>query len=91
MHTSFICNWLVNNEWQGDFVSAETKADKSNSKGTYLRKEFQIEKKVKEAYVCSDCIRFVSSVFKWPGQVGHDEMAPGWTSYHNTYAIRPTM
>lgn len=73
---------LLNNEWQGDFVSAETKADKSNSKGTYLRKEFQIEKKVKEAYVCSTALGLYH-LYLNGGQVGHDEMAPGWTSYHN--------
>lgn len=73
---------LLDNEWQGDFVSAETKADKSNSKGTYLRKEFQIEKKVKEAYVCSTALGLYH-LYLNGGQVGHDEMAPGWTSYHN--------
>ena len=37
---------LLKNEWHGDFVSAETKADKSNSKGTYLRKSFEVRKSI---------------------------------------------
>lgn len=72
---------IFKNEWQCDFISAETKADKSNSKGTYLRKEFFVGERVREAYVCSTALGLYH-LYLNNGQVGDDEMAPGWTSYH---------
>lgn len=73
---------LLKNEWHGDFVSAETKADKSNSKGTYLRKSFEVRKGVREAYICSTALGLYH-LYLNNEQVGNDEMAPGWTSYHH--------
>lgn len=73
---------LLDREWSGSFVSAETRADKSNSKGTYLRKEFCVSKKVKEAYICSTALGLYH-LFLNGKKVGEDQMAPGWTSYHH--------
>ena len=73
---------LINHEWAGSFVSAETKADKSNSKGTFLRREFRTEKKIREAYVCSTALGLYNLYLN--GQrVGRDQLAPGWTSYRH--------
>ncbi len=73
---------LLKNEWQGDFISAETKADKSNSKGTYLRKTFEVKEGVREAYICSTALGLYH-LYLNNEQIGNDEMAPGWTSYHH--------
>ena len=73
---------LLDNEWQGEFVSAETRADKSNSKGTYLRKEFSVRGEIREAYICSTALGLYHLYLNGK-PVGHDQMAPGWTSYHH--------
>ncbi len=73
---------LLYDEWEGCFISAETRADKTNSKGTYLRKELEISGEVKEAYICSTALGLYHLYLN--GQkVGVDQMAPGWTSYHH--------
>lgn len=73
---------LLDNEWDGCFISAETRADKTNSKGTYLRKELEVSGEVKEAYICSTALGLYHLYLN--GQkVGNDQMAPGWTSYHH--------
>ena len=72
---------LLQNEWEADFISAETKADKTNSKGTYVRKTFSVEKEVKEAYICSTALGLYHLYLNGE-PVGDDQMAPGWTSYH---------
>ncbi|VBB07186.1 bacterial alpha-l-rhamnosidase [Lucifera butyrica] len=71
---------LVDNNWRGIFISAETEADADQSKGTYLRKDIYIGKKVKEAYAYTTALGLYH--FFINGQkVGADQMTPGWTSY----------
>ena len=73
---------MVDHQWQAQFISAETEDDWSNSKGTYLRKEWQLTKPVREAYVCATALGLYHLYLN--GQpVGQDQMAPGWTSYHH--------
>jgi len=73
---------MVDHHWQAQFISAETEDDWSNSKGTYLRKEWQLTKPVREAYVCATALGLYHLYLN--GQpVGQDQMAPGWTSYHH--------
>lgn len=81
-HTGTFVTALLNREWKAIFISAETKAEKEESKGTYIRKEFCIEKKVKEAYACTTALG-VYQFFLNGQKVGTDELAPGWTSYDN--------
>ena len=77
---SFVTGLLGQEEWKGEFVSAETEEDKDNSKGTYLRKQFGKRGKVKEAYVCATALGLYQLYIN--GQrIGQDEMTPGWTSY----------
>lgn len=73
---------LLNREWQGEFVSAETRADKSNSKGTFLRREFLIRPGIREAYICATALGLYHLYLNGE-KVGQDQMAPGWTSYHH--------
>lgn len=54
---SFFVTGLQNtDEWTAEFVSAETPEDKDNSKGTYVRKTFDLKGKVKSAYVLSTAL-----------------------------------
>lgn len=72
---------MVGQMWQAKFISAETAADWSNSKGTYLRKAWVCAKPVKEAFVCATALGvYQLTINGCP--VGEDQMAPGWTSYH---------
>ena len=46
----FVTALLAEKDWKAEFITIETEEDKDESKGSYLRKEFVIEKKVKAAY-----------------------------------------
>ncbi len=78
---SFVTAILDPKEWKAEFVSAETEADADVSKGTLLRKEFTVEKKVKNAFVCVTGLG-IYNLYLNGSKVGNDEMTPGWTSYH---------
>ncbi len=78
---SFVTGLMEPGEWKAEFVSAETEADKDNSKGTYLRKQFAKKGKVREAYVCATALGLYQ-LYLNGRRVGQDEMTPGWTSYH---------
>lgn len=73
---------MVGRPWQARFITAETADDWSNSKGTYLRKAWQIAKPVKEAYICATALGLYH-LYLNGCKVGGDQMAPGWTSYHH--------
>ncbi len=78
---SFVTGLMDEREWKGKFISAETEADKDNSKGTYLRKRFRKRGEIKEAYICATALGLYQ-LFLNGERVGEDEMTPGWTSYH---------
>ena len=73
---------MVGGGWQAGFISAETADDWSNSKGTYLRRSWQNDKPVKEAFICSTALGLYHLTLNGM-PVGEDQMAPGWTSYHH--------
>ena len=78
--TASFVTGLTRREWQGRFITAETPADASNSKGTYLRGETQVQGEVAEAYICATAHGLYHLTLN--GQrVGQDEMTPGWTAY----------
>ncbi len=77
----FLTALLKTEEWKAEFVSAETKADADNSKGTYVRKEFQASKPVKHAYVTVTALG-IYNLYLNGQKVGKDELTPGWTSYN---------
>lgn len=78
---SFVTGLIKPEEWKAEFVSAESEADKDNSKGTYLRKRFAKKGNVREAYVCAAALGLYQ-LYLNGRRVGQDEMTPGWTSYH---------
>ena len=80
--TASFVTGMVDRAWQAQFISAETEDDWSNSKGTYLRKEWQLTKPVREAWVCATALGLYHLSLN--GQpVAQDQMSPGWTSYHH--------
>lgn len=80
--------FLSTKEWKGNFITAESVQDVDKSKGTYLRKQFEIKGKVKKAYLCSTALGLYH-VFLNGKKLEQDEFAPGWTSYkkHLLYQI----
>ena len=78
---SFVTGLVDCGEWKAEFISAETEADKDSSKGTYLRKQFSKQGKVREAYVCVTALGLYQLYLNGE-RIGQDEMTPGWTSYH---------
>jgi len=80
--TAYFITALINSdEWQAKFVSAETKADAACSKGTYVRGEFTIHGEVEEAYAFTTALGLYKFYLNGK-RVGNDELAPGWTAYH---------
>ncbi|MGB3253231.1 family 78 glycoside hydrolase catalytic domain [Buttiauxella gaviniae] len=75
---------LLDTPWSGDFISAETLADKDNSKVTLLRKTFSLnnDSTVASAYLHVSALG-VYQFYLNGGKAGNDELTPGWTSYHN--------
>jgi len=71
---------LSNDEWRGEFVSAESEADAANSKGTYVRTGFQVKSDIASAVVYSTALGLYKLYINGK-KVGNDELTPGWTSY----------
>ena len=69
-----------NREWKGQFVSAETKTDADNSKGTYVRGSFLADSAISSAVVHSTALGLYKLYINGK-KVGEDELTPGWTSY----------
>ena len=87
----FVTALLDNKEWEGEFISAETPDDADNSKGTYVRRTFELKGKIKEAFVYTTALGLYN-IFLNGEKIGNDEMTPGWTSYkkhllYQTYEI----
>ncbi|MBA4701299.1 MAG: family 78 glycoside hydrolase catalytic domain [Ruminococcus sp.] len=77
----FVTALLAEKDWKAEFITIETEEDKDESKGSYLRKEFVIEKKVKAAYAHATALGLYHLYINGK-KVGEDEFAPGWTSYN---------
>ena len=54
--TFFVTGILNTQEWKALFITAENDEDAANSKGTYVRKDFCVNGKVKEAFVCTPAL-----------------------------------
>lgn len=92
---SFITGIMDCKEWKASFITAEEEKDADNSKGTYLRKEFQISKSIQEAYICTTALG-IYNLYINGKKVGNDELTPGWTSYKKhlccqTYDVKKYM
>ncbi|MDO4272980.1 MAG: family 78 glycoside hydrolase catalytic domain [Eubacteriales bacterium] len=78
--TSFVTGLMDNKEWKASFITAEQESDGDDSKGTYVRKAFQVKGPVKEAFVCTTALGLYNFYVNGK-KVGTDELTPGWTSY----------
>ncbi|MDD3338672.1 MAG: family 78 glycoside hydrolase catalytic domain [Lachnospiraceae bacterium] len=76
-----VSGMLTEESWEASFVSAETPEDKDDSKGTYVRGGFRVEKEVREAYACCTALG-VYNLYINGTKIGKDELTPGWTSYN---------
>lgn len=77
----FVTALVSDKEWKAEFITIETEADKGDSRGTYLRKEVSLEKKVKAAYAHVTALGLYHMYING-NKVGDDEFSPGWTSYN---------
>ena len=79
---SFLSALKEPEDWRADFISVETEeADKMDSKGTYIRGKFYLNKKIKNGYLVSTALGLYHPYLNGV-KVGDDEMAPGWTVYN---------
>ncbi|HJA67942.1 MAG TPA: glycoside hydrolase family 78 protein [Candidatus Mediterraneibacter cottocaccae] len=90
--TSHFVTSLKEGTWDADFITAETDDTyQSRSAGTYIKGNFLINGKVREAYVYTTALGLYN--FYLNGRkVGLDELTPGWTSYrrnllYQTYEV----
>ena len=77
---TFVTAFLKTQEWQAEFITAETEDDADNSKGTCVSNTFQVKKEIEAAYVCCTALGLYQLYINGR-KVGTDEMTPGWTSY----------
>lgn len=87
----FVTGIMDNHQWRASFITAENQKDANNSKGTYVRKNFLVKGKVKEAFVCTTALGLYNLYINGK-KVGDDELTPGWTSYrkhlcYQTYEV----
>ncbi len=78
----FFTTSLLGEDWKATFVSGETdESYKVDSKGTYVRGDFKLKGKVKEAYAFTTALGLYNFYLNGK-KVSNDEMTPGWTSYN---------
>ncbi len=78
---TFFLTGMTDRRWAGTFITAEGENDWVNSKGTYLRKSWRVEKPIREAYVCATALGLYH-VYLNGQKVNEEQFLPGWTSYH---------
>ena len=79
--SDFVTGLMDNAEWKAEYITAETESDKELSKSTYVRKEFAVKGKVKEAFACTTALGLYNFYINGR-KVGMDELTPGWTTYN---------
>ncbi len=77
----FVTAFLHHGEWKGRFITPEKESDRDESRGYYLRKTVNIEKRVKEAYAFTTALGLYHFYINGE-KIGEDEFTPGWTSYN---------
>lgn len=79
---TYFVTTIDKSEWTADFITAEISDDyKKCSKGTYVRGDFELKKKVKNAYAYVTALGLYNFYLNGK-KVGNDELTPGWTSYN---------
>lgn len=90
-NTRFLTALLDQRPWRADFITAEQLKDKNHSPAMSIRREFKVEKPLKEAFLVSTACGLYQTFLNGV-RVGEDELAPGWTSYdkrllYQTYEV----
>lgn len=90
-HTRFLTALLGEDSWRADFITAERLKDKNISPATRLRKEFEVRKPVKEAFLAVSACGLYHTYLNGL-RAGEEELTPGWTSYgkrilYQTYEV----
>ena len=67
-------------EWKARFITAEGDGSWTNSGGTYLRKSWNADRPVKEAFLCASALGLYRPFINGR-HVGDEEFMPGWTTY----------
>lgn len=80
-NTGFLTALHPEQGWRAKFITAELPKDKNSSAATIVRKEFNIQKPLKEAFLVSTA-QGLYQTFLNGIRIGKDELAPGWTSYN---------
>lgn len=65
---------------KGSFITAEMQEDADNAQGTAVKKQFHINKKIKNAYVCASALGLYYLYINGK-RVSGDCLCPGWTNY----------
>jgi alpha-L-rhamnosidase len=87
---------LNSNDWKADWITPTWEEDpKKSEPSPYLRKEFSLEKTIKQARLYISC-QGLYQVEVNGLRVGDQEFTPGWTSYdtrlqYQTYDITPLL
>lgn len=79
--SSFVTGILNRDEWKAKFITAEDVYKSAESRAYYFRREFQIYKEIKEAFVHATALGLYHFYINGK-KIGEDEFTPGWTSYH---------
>lgn len=77
---SFVSGVLDQREWKACMISPERAEQAGESGGNYIRKEFEISGKVKNAYLFTTAFGLYQLRMNGT-RIGREELSPGWTSY----------
>ncbi len=79
-HPASFVTALLDGASEGSFITIEKEEDLKSTRGIYLRRKFQISKKVNRAYACASSLGLYHIYFNGK-KAGDAQLAPGWTSY----------
>ena len=93
--SSFVTGILNRDEWRAKFITAEDESKSAESRAYYFRREFQVQKEIKEAFVHATALGLYHFYINGR-KIGEDEFTLGWTSYHKhllyqTYEITESL
>lgn len=77
----FVTALIPPEKWNAAFITIESESDSKESRGSYLRKEFCINRKIKKAYACATALGLYQ-LYLNGRRIGEDEFTPRWTSYN---------
>ncbi|MFV0362406.1 MAG: family 78 glycoside hydrolase catalytic domain [Suipraeoptans sp.] len=79
--TTFVMGLIGEELWCADFITAESRSDKEEAKGTYVRKQVNLDKKIESAFAFTTALGLYEFYINGR-KVSGDLFTPGWTSYN---------